>query len=66
MTGMTTPAADRAEYEWEAHAHPDERPEPPEFESDPLLDSVYADVVAVTRGIAEIRRVADYLESQLR
>jgi hypothetical protein len=66
MTGTMMTAADPAEYGSETATDPDDRAEPPEFAFDPLLDSVYADVVAVSRGIGEIKRIADYLEGQLR
>ena len=63
MTGTTMPIG-----EWpdeDLYAYPDERGAPAGQPVDPLLDSIYEDIAAVTRGLVEIRRLADYLGAEL-
>lgn len=53
--------------EWSDHeaTSPDERARAAGLQADPVVDSLYDDVEAVTRGLVEIKRLADHLEATL-
>jgi hypothetical protein len=61
MSGTTMPIDGRPDLEvgLEGWGDPIDRAE------DPLLESIYEDLAAMNRGLAEIRRLAEHLDAQL-
>jgi hypothetical protein len=63
MTGTMMPIGDWSDLE---PTSPDERARAADNRADSVIDSLYDDVAAVTRGLVEIKRLADHLEATLR
>jgi hypothetical protein len=63
MTGTMMPIGDWSDHE---PTSADERAGAAGNRVDAVLDSLYDDVAAVTRGLVEIKRLADHLEATLR
>jgi hypothetical protein len=63
MTGTMMPIGDWSDHE---PTFPDERAGAAGQRADAVLDSLGDDVAAVTRGLVEIKRLADHLEATLR
>ncbi len=61
MSGTTLPVEGRHDLDvgLEGWGDPMDRAE------DPLLESIYEDLAAMNRGLAEIRRLAEHLDAQL-